>query len=35
MCKKANYFSGGMNCTTNIHIFINKQNFLSYYTIYK
>lgn len=20
MCKKAHYFSGGMNCTTNIHI---------------
>ena len=26
MCKKAHYFSGGMNCTTNIHIvlLINK-----------
>ena len=22
MCKKAHYFSGGMNCTVNIHIFL-------------
>ena len=36
ICKKAHYFSGGMNCTTNIHIFfINKQNFLNFHTIYK